>query len=130
MSLIADFMILGEPASKGNCRRVVKIGNMPRLIKSKKAIEYSKEFEKQCPVLAEPAECHVILTVYVWYRTWRPDIEIELIKDLLQGRIIKNDRQVVAQMAVRMPNDKNEPRVRIKVTEAKGIIEDLQAMAE
>ena len=44
--------ILGEPASKANSRRVVRIGNMSRLIKSQKALDYCDRFKQQCKPLA------------------------------------------------------------------------------
>ena len=39
--------ILGEPASKSNQRRIVKMGGRPRLIKSKKALSYARGFGLQ-----------------------------------------------------------------------------------
>ena len=42
--------IMGEPASKANARRLVKIKKRYAFIKSKKALSYSRNFEVQCPV--------------------------------------------------------------------------------
>ena len=41
-------IIFGEPASKANSRRLVRFGNMSRLIKSQKALNYSDAFKQQC----------------------------------------------------------------------------------
>jgi hypothetical protein len=113
---IFDQVILGQPYSKSNCRQAVTIKGKSRLIKSKKALEYEKIFNSQCKVLDPLVEEPVFLLVEVWYASWRPDLEIELIQDLLQNKVYKNDRQVVRKMAVRMlPNDKQNPRARIRV---------------
>jgi hypothetical protein len=40
-------IIYGEPASKANSRQIVMFGTRPAVIKSKKAREYVKTFQKQ-----------------------------------------------------------------------------------
>ena len=108
-------VIQGEPASAKNQRRIIKIKGSPRIIKSAKALSYSKEFERQCPVMAEPYECDVSLQVNVWYASRRPDLAcIDLVQDLLQGYAYKNDRQVKASMAL-WGLDKGNPRCEIVV---------------
>jgi hypothetical protein len=44
-----SFVIYGEPASKANSRRMVLIKGAPRLIKSKKALDYCKTFVRAVP---------------------------------------------------------------------------------
>ena len=39
-------IIFGEPASKANSRKVVRIAGQSRLIKSSKALSYSEQFRK------------------------------------------------------------------------------------
>ena len=109
-----DCWIHGEPASAKNQRRIVKIGGQPRLIKSKKALEYSDLFHAQCPMLKNLIEGDVFLWVDVYYRSRRPDLScLELISDLLQGYAYANDRQV--KMNGSSWNlDREEPRVRIR----------------
>ena len=57
-----SFTIFGEPASKANSRRVVKIGGSMRVIKSEKALFYSDRFKQQCPQ-HELIECAVAVKV-------------------------------------------------------------------
>lgn len=104
--------ILGEPASKSNRRRLVRIGGVSRFIKSAKALAYEGEFLRQAK--AAPLRGPVKLTVEVWYRTWRPDLDVSLIKDLLQGVAYLNDRQVVWE-DVRRGVDPANPRAHIVV---------------
>lgn len=86
--------ILGEPASKANSRRVVRIGGMSRLIKSAKALSYSDMFKQQCPVLPVLMTGDLVVTMHIYYASRRPDLDESLILDLLQGCIYLNDRQV------------------------------------
>ena len=86
--------ILGEPASKSNSRRVVRIGGMSRLIKSAKALSYSDMFKQQCPVLPVLMTGDLVVTMHIYYASRRPDLDESLILDLLQGCVYLNDRQV------------------------------------
>ena len=89
-----SLIIFGEPASKANSRRVVKFGNMSRLIKSQKALDYSEAFKQQCPPLAKLMSGDVRMTIWIYYASRRPDLDESLILDLMQGLIYANDRQV------------------------------------
>ena len=87
--------VSGEPASKSNSRRLVRVKGIPRVIKSEKAIRYKKEFLSQVSALDSPLEGDVELGVIVWYATRRPDLDVSLIMDLLQeASVITNDRQI------------------------------------
>ena len=68
-----DVVILGEPASAKNQRRIVKIRGQTRLIKSSKALKYTKSFKDQAPVLDPLLEGDLSLRVDVWYASRRPD---------------------------------------------------------
>tara|TARA_R110000823_G_scaffold216020_2_gene345596 strand:- start:400 stop:786 length:387 start_codon:yes stop_codon:yes gene_type:complete len=112
--IIWEQIILGEAASKANSRRLVSVGGKPRFIKSKKALEYSKGFAQQ---LKPPAECithDVQVSIVMWYRTRRPDLDPALVFDLLQPLVIKNDRQIKVIHAYH-GLDKETPRVWIRV---------------
>jgi len=87
-------IILGEPASKANSRRVVRIGNLSRLIKSQKALNYVEVFKQQCRPLATLMQGDLRVIMWIYYATRRPDLDESLILDLLQGSIYENDRQV------------------------------------
>lgn len=87
-------IILGEPASKANSRRVVRIGNVSRLIKSAKALTYAEVFKHQCRPLATLMAGDLRVTMWIYYASRRPDLDESLILDLMQGCIYENDRQV------------------------------------
>ena len=89
-----SLIIVGEPASKANSRRVVKFGNLSRLIKSQKALDYSEAFKQQCPPLAKLMSGDIKMTIWIYYASRRPDLDESLILDLLQGLVYLNDRQV------------------------------------
>ena len=91
---VLSLYILGEPASKANSRRVVKFGNMSRLIKSQKALNYSDTFRLQCPPLAKLMTGDLRVSMRIYYATRRPDLDESLILDLMQGLVYENDRQV------------------------------------
>ena len=112
--VIADFIVLGEPAAKSNQRRLVKVRGQYRIIKSAKALRYVKGFKDQCPKLDPPAEGDVSVWVDVWYASRRPDLSIELILDALQGSVIKNDRQV-KEFHARHHLSRENPRAHIRV---------------
>ena len=110
-----DFVVLGEPASAKNSRQIVFRGKHPRLIKSKKALGYCKDFELQCPMLSDLIDCDVALRLDVFYRSRRPDLAaMDLVMDLLQGRVLKNDRCVKASQSI-WNLDKENPRTRIRI---------------
>ena len=103
--------IYGEPASKANSRRLVSMGGRPRFIKSKKALLYGRNFDKQCPVRKEPfgKKEDLAVAMKIFYKTRRPDLDESLILDLLQGRVYENDRSVKSKF-IEHGLDKKHPR--------------------
>lgn len=91
---VLSLYILGEPASKANSRKIVRFGNISRLIKSTKALNYSEMFRAQCPPLAKLMTGDLRVTMRIFYATRRPDLDESLILDLMQGLVYENDRQV------------------------------------
>ena len=87
-------IIFGEPASKANSRKIVRFGNVSRLIKSSKALSYAEMFKQQCTPLAVLMKGDLRVTMWIHYASRRPDLDESLILDLLQGLIYENDRQV------------------------------------
>ena len=88
-----SIVVIGEPCSKANSRRLVKSkSGRPLFIKSQKALDYVKDFGKQCPHLDE-----------------------SLILDCLQGLVYKNDRQVKEKHIYWGGVDKENPRAEIHV---------------
>jgi len=63
-------------------------------IKSKKAINYSKDFNLQCPEIAKLYEEDLAIAMKILYQSKRPDLDESLILDLLQGKVYKNDRSI------------------------------------
>lgn len=110
ISKSTTFIIYGEPASKANSRRWT--GKF--FIKSEKALNYAKEFERQCPVLDPLMEGDLRVSLKIFYASRRPDLDESLILDLMQGRIYANDRQVKERHAY-WGLDKEEPRSEITV---------------
>ena len=108
------FTILGEPASKANSRMLVTIRGRPAFIKSKKARDYVKEFEKQCPTLDPLMEGDVSVTMTIYYKSRRPDLDESVVLDCMQGYIFKNDRQV-KEKHITHGLDKLNPRCAISV---------------
>jgi Holliday junction resolvase RusA-like endonuclease len=107
-------IIFGEPASKANSRKVVRIGGMSRLIKSSKALKYSEMFKRQCSPLGQlmTGDLRVIMRIY--YASRRPDLDESLILDLMQGLIYENDRQV-KEKHIYWGLDPEKPRTEIIV---------------
>lgn len=107
-------IILGEPASKANSRRVVRYGGVSRLIKSAKALTYSDVFKAQAKPISPLIESDVSVTMYIYYASRRPDLDESLILDLLQGVLYVNDRQV-KEKHIYWGLDKENPRTEIVV---------------
>jgi len=117
MDWLWEATILGEPASKANQRRIVRMGGKPRLIKSKKALAYAKEFHQQAPrmPLRETILGDVLMWCRIHYATRRPDLDESLIMDALQAaEIIGNDRQIKAKVVL-WALDRENPRSEIKL---------------
>ena len=107
-------IILGEPASKANSRRLVRYGGMSRLIKSNKALTYTELFKQQCRPLAQLMVGDLRVTMKIYYASRRPDLDESLILDLMQGLIYENDRQV-KEKHIYWALDKDCPRTEIIV---------------
>ena len=114
--LLWEQTIEGEPASKANSRRLVSIGGKPRVIKSEKALRYSKQFLLQCKKPEHWIIDDIEVSITIWYRTRRPDLDPSLIFDLLQkAEVIKNDRQIKVIHAYHKL-DKENPRSHIQIS--------------
>ena len=116
-----SIIIFGEPASKANSRRVVRIGNMSRLIKSQKALTYSDAFKQQCIQLDQLMTGDLRVTLHIYYASRRPDLDESLILDLMQGLIYENDRQVKERHAY-WGLDKENPRAEILIEQMPDVI--------
>ena len=110
--------IEGEPASKANSRRIVRRGKFRRVIKSQKALDYVQQLRAQIAPLpeSEMLRGRLCLTAHVFYQSNRPDLDISLILDALQGVVYQNDRQV-REMHLHHHIDRAQPRTRLHIME-------------
>lgn len=106
--------IYGEPASKANSRRIVRMGGRMASIKSQKALDYSDSFRKQVPVMEELIKGDLRIDMDIYYASRRPDLDESLILDLLQDRVYVNDRQVKERHTF-WNLDKHNPRALIRI---------------
>ena len=70
-----QFIIEGEPASKGNSRKIVNFGKRMALIKSQKARDYEKLFADQCPILENLIETDVKVELIIYYNKKKKEIK-------------------------------------------------------
>lgn len=119
--LLAQFVIPGEPAAKGNSREIVTFGGRSRLRKGDKALAFEALAALYVPPLAPPYDGDVAMIVRVFYASRRPDLDSSLVRDALEGRVIKNDRQVrhVSESGF---VDKARPRLEIAVHKAEAVL--------
>jgi hypothetical protein len=123
------FTILGECASKANSRQLVKFGDRPAIIKSKKARSYEHDALRQIPPsMRLRLEGPVRVRLRIWYASERPDLDESVVLDVLQDRykgrgearelvqkgVIRNDRQV-REKHVFWGLDRVNPRCEIEV---------------
>ena len=113
------FLILGEPASKANSRRIVMIRGTARSIKSQKALNYVASFKLQAQQqLGEIWEDDVSVTIHIYYASRRPDLDESVILDCLQDVAYRNDRQV-KEKHIYWHLDRKNPRSIIEVEKIK-----------
>lgn len=107
-------IVLGEPASKANSRKIVLHGRMPRVIKSDKARAYCSAFASQVRPLPKLLAGDLAITLRIFYASRRPDLDESLILDLLQGVAYENDRQIKEKHIV-WGLDPQNPRCEIAI---------------
>lgn len=107
-----SLVILGEPASKANSRKLVLIGGKPRFIKSEKARAWWANAERQVPTMHPLLAGPLVAYVRIFYASQRPDLDPSLVFDVLQGRVYENDRQV-REMHLYHAIDRDNPRAEI-----------------
>ena len=110
------FTIYGEPASKANSRKLVMIKGRMIPIKSQKALNYVKEFQKQIPKVSPLTEEYVKVEMMIYYASRRPDLDESLILDCMQDYVYYNDRQV-KEKHIYWGLDKENPRKSIRGSE-------------
>lgn len=132
-----EFVILGEPASKANSRKIVTFGKGDKaraaVIKSDKARDYVDSALKQIPPRARLRMAGpVFVTMRIFYATERPDLDESVILDVLQDQfhkpkgakermlvqhgVYRNDRQVRGKY-ITHHIDRLNPRAEILIEE-------------
>ncbi|MBB3258203.1 Holliday junction resolvase RusA-like endonuclease [Paraburkholderia bannensis] len=82
-----SFVILGEPASKANSRKIVKIAGKTRSVKSEKALGFEAMALPQIPPRARvQMTCPVSVTLRIFYASERPDLDESVVLDVMQDR--------------------------------------------
>src|SRR5262245_41479973 len=94
------FTVLGQLWSLKNGKVLSTRGGRPRIIKIWKTLRFEETFARQVPVeyrnkqlgsLEKPLR----VSVNVFYPSWRQDLDVEVIYDMLQkSGVIKNDRYI------------------------------------
>ncbi len=108
-------VILGEPASNANSRRIVNIRGRMVPIKSKKALEYVASLRLQAAAqMPSMIEGDLRVEMMIHYASRRPDLDESVILDALQGIAYENDRQVKQRMTY-WGLDKDMPRAVIRI---------------
>lgn len=125
-----SFVIVGQPCSKANSRRLVALNGSPRLIKSKEALAYERDARRQIPRSARRMmRGPVRVTLHLYYASERPDLDESIVLDVMQpvwGKlpgqkrvmvelgVYANDRQVREKHVFHHVDRKN-PRAEIVV---------------
>jgi Holliday junction resolvase RusA-like endonuclease len=129
MSDATRFLVIGEPASKANSRKIVSIHGVPASIKSDKARKYAKSFLNQVRPLPVLLTGDLVVHITIHYASRRPDLDESLILDLLQGVAYANDRQV-RERHVYWRLDRDNPRAEIEVRKMQPVPEGIGAGPE
>ena len=116
MTVLWTGVIPHQPYSKANSRRMVinKKTHKPMFIKSASALAFERSAALTLPTLDPLILGPVGVTCWLYYTTERSDLDPSLCFDVLQGKIIKNDRQI-REMHVHHGIDKQNPRAVIQV---------------
>ena len=110
-------VILGEPASKANSRRIVNIRGRMVPIKSQKALDYVTFLRSQAAAqMSAMIEGDLRVEMMIHYASRRPDLDESVILDALQGIAYANDRQFKQRMTY-WGLDKDMPRAVIRITQ-------------
>ena len=115
---LIELLIHGQPYSKANSRRVVKIDGKVRVIKSAEALSYAASAALQARAQmrgAAPLEGRLFASIEMFYRDERADLDESALLDALQGIAYVNDRQVRERLTVHRI-DKTSPRTSIRLT--------------
>ena len=124
-AIISKFVVIGELPSMKNRRRILKsrITGKPFSAKSEAAVQYAKDFVYQVPpeyreLRAGSFQTPLRLVVSIFHRSWRSDVDIELLKDCLQAAgVVSNDRWIPEVHVYGAEIDAKNPRCEVIIEE-------------
>lgn len=117
-----ELVIFGKPPRKSNSRRIVTNNGNPRIIKSKEALRYLKDFVAQIGAVyrvglgdkGKPLSIEGDI-FYPW--RYKGDLSGELIMDCLTKAGVINDDRYVVEQIWRKRYDLETPRVELIIRE-------------
>lgn len=129
---LLNIAVPGQLPRKSNSRRLVTKGRKPMVIKSKKALEYTDHFLESVKDIAESLDRpfgsrNELLSIVgvIYYPSYRSDLSIELLTDLLQKANIISDDRWIRLHVVWAVIDKENPRVDVTIYEIGGDTEQI-----
>ena len=111
--------IHGQPPSKSNGYRIIKLGGHAALKKTEAMKGYEQSFFMQCSLRKRNISTRFKLTVDVYFKSDQPDLDnaMKVILDCLQAcGAIRNDR-LCAEIHARKLIDKTDPRIEFEIEE-------------
>lgn len=111
--------IYGQTPSKSNSYKIIRLGRIHKLGKTKATEAYEQNFFMQCSLRKKGICKRFKLTVDVYFGSDRPDLDnsLKIILDCLQScGAIKNDR-LCAEIHARKLIDKVNPRIEFELEE-------------
>lgn len=113
-----SFILMGQPFSKANSRRLVNFGGRPRFIKSEKALQYEEEALWQLKIVMRGLETFttpvgVLITIH--YPDRRQDLDPSLILDIMQKAGVYTNDRLVEEMHLFRKIDKLKPRSEVSI---------------
>jgi Holliday junction resolvase RusA-like endonuclease len=119
-----EMTILGEPASKSNSREFSLNRRTGQRFsrKSDKAQSFVGSFLAQVPpefkgLMLGSEKTPLRANVSVWYASYKPDVDVELVFDCLQlAKVVSNDRWI-REKHIYGHIDKANPRIEIRIEE-------------
>lgn len=118
---VYEFIVMGQPPSKSNCYRIIKLGNHGSLAKTPALKAYESTFFTQVPgnIREINLTSELDITLHCFFSSKRPDLDnaAKAILDCLQkAKVIKNDN-LVYKLLMTKAIDKLNPRVEIIIKE-------------
>lgn len=111
--------IYGQPPSKSNSYKIIKLGKILKLGKTDATKRYEQNFFMQCSLRKKGICKRFKITLDVYFASDRPDLDNaqKVVLDCLQTcGAIKNDR-LCAEIHARKLIDKKNPRIEFEIEE-------------